>query len=186
MRQRMISAIRPRQGRYGSSWTALGRLRPALTAMLVGLAGLMAFATTGQANPAEVFKKLAGSWHGAGQLVLSDGSQERISCRGYYTLKSGGGALTIAIRCNSPNYNIEMRSLLNSNSGGVVGGNWEERTFNATGVVNGSASGDRITLAISGAITGSMSIAVGGSAHKVSITTSGVGFKSVSMSLSRG
>jgi hypothetical protein len=78
-----------------------------------------------------------------------------------------------------------MRSLLNSSGGGVAG-DWEERTFNATGAVSGSAGGDRIALAISGAITGSMSIAVGGASHKVNITASGVGFKSVSMTLSRG
>jgi hypothetical protein len=185
MRNRTIAATRPPMASSIRLGKALARGIAPLAAISFTLATLLAFPAAGQAGPEEVFKKLAGSWHGAGQLVLSDGSKERISCRGYYTLKSGGGALTIAIRCNSPNYNIEMRSLLNSSGGGVAG-DWEERTFNATGAVSGSAGGDRIALAISGAITGSMSIAVGGASHKVNITASGVGFKSVSMTLSRG
>ncbi len=185
MRNRTIAATRSPLASSHGPGKAVARGVAPLVAIFFTLATLLAFPATGQAGPEEVFKKLAGSWHGAGQLVLSDGNKERISCRGYYTLKSGGDALTIAIRCNSPNYNIEMRSLLNS-GGGSVRGDWEERTFNATGTVSGSASDDRISLAISGAITGSMSIAVGGASHKVNITTSGVGFKSVSMTLSRG
>lgn len=146
------------------------------TGLLIGVAG--------SAEAANPFKELAGSWRGAGQLVLADGKRERISCRGYYTSKSGE-ALTLAIRCASPSYRIEMRGNL-TDSAGRVAGNWEERTFNAAGSVSGSASATRLNLAFGGSISGSMSIAVSGTSHRVNISTGGVGFNGVTISLSRG
>jgi hypothetical protein len=120
-----------------------------------------------------------------GDLTLADGTRERISCRGYYVLKSGGNALSIAILCNSPNRKVEIRSLVEE-SGRGVSGQWEERTFNATGQVSGSATTTSMRLSISGSIEGAIAISLKGRSHSVNISTAGTGFKGVSMSLSRG
>lgn len=148
---------------------------------------LILFATGGEvarADASALFKSLAGSWRGSGDLTLTDGTRERITCRGYYVLKSANG-LSLAILCDSPNYKVEIRSLLDG-SGGRVRGTWEERTFNAAGEVSGSASANALRLSIAGAIQGSLSIAMKGRGQSVSISTSGTGFRTVSISLVRG
>jgi hypothetical protein len=132
----------------------------------------------------ELFKQLNGSWRGSGTLNLTDGGQERITCRGYYNTKSGG--LTIAILCNSPNYKVELRSNL-SEGGQGVSGSWEERTFHASGNVSGRVNGNRMNLSINGAVTGSLSVSLsGGHSQNVTISTQGTGFRGVSISLVRG
>ncbi len=136
------------------------------------------------AEAADVFKQLNGSWRGSGAVRLQGGN-ERISCRGYYNVKSGGSGLSIAIRCAAPSYRIEMRSNV-TDSGGRLSGNWEERTFNAEGALSGSVTGSSVNLSISGVITGSMSISVNGSSHQVNLSASGPRFKGMSLSMSRG
>ena len=135
-------------------------------------------------NPA-LFKQLNGTWRGSGTLTLTGGDRERLSCRGYYNLKSGGSGLSIAILCNSTNYKVELRSSVRD-SGGHVSGSWEERTFHATGAVSGRASGNRMNLSISGTVSGSISITASGRSQSVNISTAGTGFTGVSLSLVRG
>ena len=135
--------------------------------------------TQAAANP---FDTLLGSWRGAGQIQLADGRTERLTCNAYYT--GGGSQLGMAIRCQSETSNVEIRSKL-SLSGGRISGTWEERTFNASGIAAGSASGDRISLQISGGVTGSMQVSYGGSRQSVSILTQNIALKSVTISLSR-
>lgn len=136
------------------------------------------------AEAASPFRQLAGTWKGAGQIMLSSGARERLSCRGYYTSRGTGNTLSLAIRCASPSYRIEMRSSLAYNSGRVVG-RWEERTFNAAGTVRGVASANRLNLAFGGSISGSMSVALRGSSHSVNISTPGAGFSGIAITLSR-
>ena len=93
------------------------------------------------------FDTLLGSWGGSGEIRLDKGRKERIKCNAYYT--GGGSDLGLAIRCQSDNYKIEIRSKL-SYSGGRLSGNWEERTFNASGTASGTASPNKISLAIKG------------------------------------
>ena len=149
---------------------------------LVVFFALTANAAVAHAETA-IFKELGGSWRGSGDLTLSDGSRERISCRGYYVPK-GGDDLSLAILCNSPNYKLEIRSNL-AGHGSSVSGHWEERTFNARGELSGRATGNGLKLSITGYITGSMSVSLSGSHQSVSISAHGTGFKTVSMSLVR-
>ena len=128
------------------------------------------------------FDTLLGSWRGAGQIKLSDGRTERLKCNAYYT--GGGSQLGMAIRCQSESSNVEIRSKL-SQSGSRISGTWEERTFNAAGTASGSASGDRISLQISGGVTGSMQVSYSGSRQSVSILTQNIALKSVTIDLSR-
>lgn len=63
------------------------------------------------------FHQLAGSWHGSGQVRLTDGSSERLSCRGFYAQKSGGSELSLAIHCQSANNKIDMKSGITDEGG---------------------------------------------------------------------
>jgi cytoskeletal protein CcmA (bactofilin family) len=95
-----------------------------------------------------------------------------------------GAGLGLAIRCASTSYKTEIRSnLLHAN--GRVAGEWEERSFNAAGKASGVVSSEQISLQISGAIQGSMTIVQNGSKQSVSIATSGNGLSAVSIGLSK-
>ena len=132
------------------------------------------------------FSSLDGTWSGSGQIRLEGGKTESIRCRAYYIAKSGGSELSLAIRCASASNKIEMRAALEY-SGGNISGTWEERTFNAAGNVTGRASSSRFSLNINGGgFNGSMSVSLGGTRQQVSISTEGVAFKGVSISLARG
>lgn len=131
------------------------------------------------------FATISGNWSGGGQLRLADGTSERLSCRAYYSPKDGGAGLGMAIRCASPSYKIELRSNLRY-AGGRVSGSWEERSFNVGGGVSGRASPGSISVSFSGNVSGSMSVSYSGSSQRVSISTGGSGFSSVSLSLSKG
>lgn len=130
------------------------------------------------------FASLGGSWSGSGQIKLDNGKTESIRCRGYYNNK-GADQLGLAIRCASASSKIEMRADLNY-AGGTISGTWEERTFNASGSVTGKASANRLTLAISGGVEGSMSVSLNGANQLVSINTEGSTLKGVSIQMSKG
>jgi hypothetical protein len=134
------------------------------------------------ADPGNPFDTLLGSWRGTGQIQLRQGKTERLKCNAYYT--GGGSQLGMAIRCQSESSSVEIRSKL-SQSGGRITGTWEERTFNAQGSASGQASDGRISLAISGAVTGSMLVSYSASRQSVSISTQNIALKSVSIDLTR-
>jgi hypothetical protein len=85
-----------------------------LAALAVVAPFVFAPASEAAANP---FDTLLGSWRGSGQIVLSDGRRERLTCNAYYT--GGGSQLGMAIRCQSDTSNVEIRSKL-SLSGGRI------------------------------------------------------------------
>jgi hypothetical protein len=146
----------------------------ALTVALVPSPGSWA-----AANP---FDTLLGSWRGNGQILLSDGRTERLKCNAYYT--GGGSQLGMAIRCQSETSNVEIRSKL-SQTGGRISGTWEERTYNAEGTASGNATGDKISLQISGGVTGTMQVSFSKSRQSVAISTQGIALKSVTIDLTR-
>lgn len=153
--------------------------------LLFALTVMLAYPHPVQADAPRVFKQLAGSWRGSGDLTLNDGSRERLSCRGYYVLKEQGSGLSLAIRCQSTNYQIRMRSTVTSRAG-RLSGRWEERTFNAQGEVTGRATGNQIRLSVTGTVSGSLSVTMRGRTQRVQISTQGTGFRAVSISLVRG
>lgn len=161
-----------------------------MSSPLAALVPAMAIATL-VAAPAPVraegpVPSLVGAWSGNGKIRLEGGKTEAIKCRAYYTAKSGGSGLSLAIRCASASSSkIEMRASLEF-SGSKASGNWEERTYNAVGDIAGIAADGKLSLAISGGVSGSMSVTYGGTSHSVSITTSGSALQGVNISLSRG
>jgi protein-disulfide isomerase len=113
---------------------------------------------------------------------MTDGRSERILCNAYYS--GGASQLSMAIRCKSDTQSIDMRSKL-AESGGKLTGNWEERTYNAEGAATGTVTPTKMTLAISGAVNGSMVVDVTKTRHTVTIATTGTALKSVSVTLNR-
>lgn len=144
------------------------------------LAGLF-MVTPSQEVKASPFDTLLGTWRGSGTVRLNTGT-ERLSCNAYYT--GGGQRLGMAIRCTSPSGKVEIRSKL-SLSGNQVSGNWEERTYNASGAASGTANPGRLNIRVSGSIRGSMVVNYSRSSQNVSISTSGSPLQGVSIRLTR-
>lgn len=157
-------------------------IRPLLrfTLALAALALLLCPLSTAEAGTA--FDTLLGSWRGSGLVELDKGRKERLKCNAWYT--GGGSQLGMAIRCQSESSSVEIRSKL-SESGGRITGTWEERTFNASGTASGQVSGGKISIAVSGGVTGTMLVSYTSSRQSVSITTQGIALKSVSIDLTR-
>jgi hypothetical protein len=144
------------------------------------LAGLL-MVTPSHEVEASPFDMLLGTWRGSGTVRLNTGT-ERLSCNAYYT--GGGQQLGLAIRCNSPSGKVEIRSKL-SLSGNRLSGNWEERTYNASGAASGTAGPGRISIRVSGTVRGSMTVNYNKSSQSVSISTSGSPLQAVSIRLTR-
>lgn len=162
------------------------RIRSSRNSVWVAVAALLPLACASPVLAEPPFATLLGSWSGTGQVRLEGGKAESIKCRAYYTSKDGGQGLSLAFRCASASNKIEMRATLES-AGSKVTGNWEERTFNATGDVSGKVDGSHLDLSINGGgLTGSMSVSFGGNSQSVLISTEGSGFKGLRISLSRG
>lgn len=150
-----------------------------LAAMMVLLVGGGSQQLLANSNP---FATLLGSWGGSGLIVLQDGRKERIKCTGYYT--GGGTQLGLAIYCKSNTQDVKMRGKISYNAGSLSG-TWEERNFNASGNINGTASNNRITMRIGGNVSGTMIVSFTKRRQKVTIKTSGIGLKSVNVTMSR-
>jgi hypothetical protein len=148
----------------------------------------LAAAAAAIASPAHAdspVTSLIGAWSGNGKIRLEGGKSETIKCKAYYTAKGGSG-MSLAIRCASASSSkIEMRATLEF-KGDKASGSWEERTYNANGDVNGSATDGKMSLAISGPVQGQMNVSYGGTTHQVSITTTGSALQGVNITLARG
>jgi len=130
------------------------------------------------------FSALVGTWSGKGTARLEGGRSERLSCKGYYS-GSGNSELRLNILCANPSTKVELRSVLKYNNGRVTG-TWEERNFNQTGTITGSASDSKLRLSIGGpALKGSLSVSIGGSSQSVSLSTQGSTLKGVSITFAR-
>jgi hypothetical protein len=155
-----------------SAWTSAIVL--ALTASVVAA----------KAESDSPFVTLAGTWGGSGTARFDDGKTESLRCKGYYTNNGNPHSLGLSIRCANASAKIELRANL-VDSNGAVSGSWEERTYNQSGTVTGRTTPGRMTLAISGGITGTMTVAITGGSHSVTVASSGPSFKGVHISMSR-
>jgi hypothetical protein len=156
--------------------------KPAIAAAGAILLSISAAAGVEAAGP---FESLNGSWSGAGSIKLDDGRTEGLKCRAYYSQRSGGASIGLALRCASASNKIDLRATLNS-TGSRIAGNWEERTFNVNGSASGQAAGNAIKLAIdAGVLSGSMNVTTNGKSQTISVRTDGTGLKGVNINLSR-
>ena len=126
---------------------------------------------------------LIGSWGGSGRISYTDGSSESIRCTAYYT--GGGNELRMAIQCKSDKNPIHIRSKLRID-GNRASGEWEERTFNASGTASGKIGAGSMSLGISGGgFTGSMSVSFTKSSHSVNISAQGIAMSRVTIGFGR-
>jgi hypothetical protein len=161
-------------------------IRKALVAQFGALAVMGAATVSLASNSAAAdpgLDVLAGTWRGDGILSFEGGKTESISCNGYY---KGADSLSVVIRCRGTSSNFELRSKLEAN-GGKVTGSWEERTYNATGDVSGTASAGTLDVQFSGSLTGSLAMSFSSSSQSVSVSvdTKGAGIKGVRVNLNR-
>ncbi len=160
------------------SWQA-GRIGPVMAVLAV--AGVLAAGSAQAADDAVA--TLLGSWGGSGRLHFTDGSSQSISCTASNT--GGGDELRMAIQCKSESTPIHIRSKLRI-SGGRASGEWEERTYNASGSASGKAGGGNVSLGLSGGgFSGSMAVSYSKSHQSITISTKGIGMSKATISLSR-
>lgn len=133
------------------------------------------------------FARLAGHWSGGGTITMSNGSVERIRCRGLNAVGPSGTALQQNLRCASESYQLEISANVVSR-GGELSGTWTEASHNATGNVSGRASGQEITARIQGAnFSAGLDLRMSGDRQIVLIRPHGNSdVASVSISLHRG
>lgn len=130
------------------------------------------------------FPSLVGTWTGSGTAKFDGGKTESLRCKGYYTSQDSKENLGISIRCANASAKVELRANI-VDSNGNVSGHWEERTYNQSGSVSGKASNNRLNLAITGGISGSMQVSISGRSHSVTVATSGPSLKGISISMTR-
>lgn len=137
------------------------------------------------ANSASEFSALSGFWKGPGRIEFTDGSSEALVCKAYYAASDQPKRLSIALRCASRSNKIELRAKLAA-EGAHLTGTWEERSFNASGTVTGTAIDGEIVLTIDGSgFAATMLVTQDDKQQVVSISAQGVAFTKVNVSLSR-
>jgi hypothetical protein len=163
---------------------------PVATLLLVALVAMPAESATKKAAPkgsGNPFNQLNGYWTGSGTVTPPRGHTEKVSCRVTYSV--AGSSVTQNMRCAGTDYKFNTSSKLNY-SGGKISGSWSETTYDASGSVNGTATGNTVHARISGdKFSGRMSINVSGSKHTINIVQldkgSGSYRKAASVSLRR-
>jgi hypothetical protein len=169
----------------GCTFTSEEQMRR--VAVVAGLAGVLvsSFAAVSIAQKSSPFAGLPGTWSGSGQIRLENGQSEPISCRAYYSDRSSGAGIGIALTCASAANKIDLRASLTA-QGNNLSGTWEERQFNASGALTGQASGNKLNMSINGGgLSGSMAVTTNGSSQSVQITTQGGTLRGVNIALSR-
>ena len=148
-------------------------------------AGAIALAMAGvPAVAGSPFTSLVGTWSGKGTARLEGGKSEKLSCKGYYS-GSGGSELKLNIICANPSTKVELRSVLKY-AGGRITGTWEERNYNQTGTITGSADEQKLRLNIGGgALKGVLSVSLGGATQSVSLSTQGSALQGVNINFAR-
>lgn len=161
-----------RKRRTNGASTQTGR------ALAIGLCAMLLSA--GTAVAADAFAALDGAWTGKGSARFAEGGSEALRCTARYA--GHGSNLTLLVRCASASAQIHLTSSLNSN-GGMVSGGWSESAFGLSGMAQGSISGPRIALRISGGATGELTLTVAGDRHTLALTTESSALKGVDVSL---
>ncbi|HXF89935.1 MAG TPA: hypothetical protein VNK48_16420 [Xanthobacteraceae bacterium] len=117
------------------------------------------------------FGKFGGHWSGSGLIYLSNGTKERIRCRGNF--RPEDGTLTLDLRCAGDAYNFELQSVLNY-AGGAISGTWTEYSRRLSGQVSGELRGDQINaVAESQTFTATLELIIQGDKQQLRITSPG-------------
>jgi hypothetical protein len=131
------------------------------------------------------FAGMAGTWSGSGIVTLGDGSTERIRCRATYAVGAGGRGLNLNLLCASASYKFDLRGNVIS-EGGAVSGSWSEAGRGVNGTLEGRGAGGHFQiLATAAGFVADLSLTTRGNRQSIVIRSQS-GFRSASMSLSRG
>ncbi|MBY0381585.1 MAG: hypothetical protein K2W78_06685 [Xanthobacteraceae bacterium] len=134
------------------------------------------------------FADYPGSWSGSGTISIANNggvSNERIRCRGDYTVGDGANTLNLALRCASDSYRFDLNSTVRS-SGGQLTGNWTESSRGVNGTVDGRVSGGNVTARVeTNGYVASFNISTKGGRQSVVIASPG-DLRGVNISLTRG
>ena len=128
---------------FASSKT-FARVAPALA-----FAALLLGPAPASAQAAGPFSAFAGSFHGGGAVIGSDGQKERLTCRFTGTVGGGGESLSQSIVCASDSYRLDIHGHASA-QGGSVTGEWQESTRGVTGSLSGRVSDGHFTGSVSG------------------------------------
>jgi hypothetical protein len=151
-------------------------------AIALGFCAAIAAAGGAAAGPIE---ELSGYWTGAGTVVFTDGSTERVKCAVVYKVGEGSTRIKQSLRCASAAYSINAAAELHVR-GAQVSGSWEEKTYSATGEMSGRYTGSSFALSIqSSSFTAAMNVGLGSCKQSISIAPKGNEVRRVSMSLAK-
>ena len=146
---------------------------------------ILLFASPGLAQREAPFAGLAGSWHGAGTITMSNGASERIRCRAGYTVTNQGMNMQQDLRCASDSYKFDVTSSVGYADGAIFG-SWTELTRNAMGSVSGRVAGGSIQANIQGiGFLATLTVNTRGNTQSVAIRPTGTDVSSVTISLAR-
>lgn len=154
----------------------------------VSLVGPAVFEGAGTIHPAWAatpLEGMAGYWSGNGSVALNSGKTERVKCAVTYKVGDAGSQIKQSMRCASPDYTINAQADLRVR-GDQVSGNWEEKTYSATGQVSGRYAGSSLTLNIKGAnFTAAMNLSLSDCKQTISITPQGLDVNRISIALAK-
>ena len=146
--------------------------------------GLLAFAVETSQAADGLLAKFAGSWSGAGRIIVQNGSSERIRCRSSNT--ASGNALGLTLRCASDSYKFDLASDITSD-GGNLSGSWNETTRGVVGSLSGKATASHITATANAVgFNAELLIRSSGNSLSVSIRSPGSEISEVAISMARG
>jgi hypothetical protein len=136
-----------------------------------------------EAGPIE---ELTGYWTGGGTVLLPERVTEKVKCAVIYKVGGGGTLIKQTIRCASADYNINAVAELRVN-GSQVAGNWEEKTYSATGQVSGRYTGSSFVLSIQGGnFTAAMDLGLTSACKQtIRIQPKGLEIKRITMNLAK-
>ena len=104
--------------------------------------------STGWAQDAALFHRLAGSWSGGGTVRLLNAAPERLRCRADYA-PSGSTQLRFDVTCASDSFKLQVVSDV-IRDGQRLSGTWRETGTGVSGQVTGRVGSDHIDAAVSG------------------------------------
>jgi hypothetical protein len=114
----------------------------------LAFAAVLAAPAPASAQTAGPFSPFAGSFHGDGAVIGSDGHKERLTCRFTGTV-GGGESLSQSIVCASDSYRLDIHGHAAA-QGGAVTGEWQESTRGVSGSLSGRVSDGHFSGSVSG------------------------------------
>jgi hypothetical protein len=160
-------------------------VRMAQVLCLVAIATWTSCVCAAAAVPSRGLSDMAGSWFGGGRVYLSNGSNERITCRATYDVSEAGRTLQQHLLCASDSYRFDIGSRVTEDQGRILG-TWSEATRNVSGNLNGVARGGQVWADVNGnGFQARLALVTSGNSQRVTITPNGSDVREVTVALRR-